>query len=162
MKWLLIFGGILLCCILLVLIIGWLLPVKHTATVQVIIPAPAGKVWQRITGIAAFPQWRTDVKSVESTGDSSWVEVDKSNHRLPFRIEAAEPNHRLVTRIDGKGLPFGGSWEYILETDGQGTVLNITENGEVYNPLFRFVSKFIIGHTATLKKYAADLERSFQ
>jgi len=27
----------------------------------------------------------------------------------------------------------------------------------VYNPLFRFVSRFIMGHTATIEKYQRDL-----
>jgi hypothetical protein len=33
----------------------------------------------------------------------------------------------------------------------------ITENGEVYNPIFRFVSRFIMGHTATLDAYLKSL-----
>ena len=33
----------------------------------------------------------------------------------------------------------------------------ITENGEVYNPLFRFMSRFVFGHTATIDKYLEDL-----
>jgi hypothetical protein len=35
--------------------------------------------------------------------------------------------------------------------------LTITENGEVYNPLFRFVSRFIIGQTATMDGYIKAL-----
>lgn len=29
-------------------------------------------------------------------------------------------------------------------------MLTITENGEVHNPLFRFVSRFIMGYAATI------------
>jgi hypothetical protein len=31
--------------------------------------------------------------------------------------------------------------------------LSITENGEVYNPAFRFVSRYIMGHAATVDAY---------
>ena len=32
-----------------------------------------------------------------------------------------------------------------------GTRLTITENGEVYNPIFRFVSRFFLGYTSTME-----------
>jgi hypothetical protein len=43
-----------------------------------------------------------------------------------------------------------------------GTELTITENGEVYNPLFRFVSRFIMGHAATIEKYQRDVAAHFK
>ena len=36
-------------------------------------------------------------------------------------------------------------------------MLRVTEHGEVYNPLFRFVSKFIIGHHTSLEQYLRAL-----
>lgn len=66
------------------------------------------------------------------------------------------PTH-LVANIADKGLPFGGSWDYKLEPEGSGTRITITENGEVYNPLFRFVSRYMMGHTATIDKYLKSL-----
>ena len=68
---------------------------------------------------------------------------------------------RLVTRIADTGLPFGGQWTYELVPDGEGTRLTITEDGEVYNPLFRFVSRFVMGHTATIERYLDDVEKRF-
>jgi len=62
-----------------------------------------------------------------------------------------------VSRITDKGLPFGGSWDYRIERDGEGSKVTVTENGEVYNPIFRFVSRYVMGHTATLDKYLAAL-----
>ncbi|MGH9420710.1 MAG: hypothetical protein ACRD3J_12105, partial [Thermoanaerobaculia bacterium] len=66
------------------------------------------------------------------------------------------PSH-FVTVITDKGIPFGGSWDYRILPDGTGSRITITENGEVYNPIFRFVSRFVIGHTATLDKYLSAL-----
>jgi hypothetical protein len=162
MKWLLIFAGILVCVILIVLLIGYFLPVKHTVSVAVTVNGRAEQVWQRLIGFKAYPDWRKDVKAVEVISDTQWVETDQRDHRLPFSMSVNDRMRTLVTRIDAKDLPFGGSWVYGLEDRGNETAVTITENGEVYNPLFRFVSKFIMGHSATLKKYSTYLEQSFK
>ena len=62
-----------------------------------------------------------------------------------------------MTVIADKDIPFGGTWDYRIEQDGTGSRITITENGEVYNPIFRFVSRFVLGHTATLDKYLTAL-----
>jgi uncharacterized protein YndB with AHSA1/START domain len=162
MKWLLILAGVLVCVILIVLLIGYLLPVKHRATIALTVHASPNQVWERLTDIRNYPNWRKDVKSVELLSDSEWTEVDPHDHRLPFKIVSRDPDLRLVTRINGQHLPFGGTWEYRIGKGGDGTTVTITEDGEVYNPLFRFVSKFIMGHSATLKRYSTYLESSFK
>lgn len=161
MKWLLIPVGILVCCILLIFIIGIFLPVKHTASLRIYLRAADSNVWRRIVDISEYPAWRRELQSVQVLTGTSWVEVDKRGHKISYSMEVGESGRKLTTKINGSDLPFGGSWTYVLERDGQGSALTITENGEVYNPLFRFMSKFIFGHSTTLKKYAADLERSF-
>ena len=75
-----------------------------------------------------------------------------------MEVSGEEPPRRLVTRIADEDLPFGGTWTYRLEPDGGGTRVTITEDGEVYNPVFRFVSRFVMGHDATLRTYLDDLE----
>ena len=39
--------------------------------------------------------------------------------------------------------------------------MQITEQGEVYNPVFRFVSRFIMGHTATASAFLTSLGARF-
>jgi len=34
----------------------------------------------------------------------------------------------------------------------------ITEDGEVYNPFFRFMSRFVFGHAATLDEFVKNLD----
>jgi hypothetical protein len=63
----------------------------------------------------------------------------------------------MVTRIADSKLPFGGTWAYEIVPASNSCTLTITEDGEVYNPLFRFVSRFVIGHTATLDGYLKAL-----
>jgi hypothetical protein len=63
-----------------------------------------------------------------------------------------------VSRIADKKLPFGGTWTYELKAADRGTALTIREDGEVYNPVFRFVSRYVFGHYATLDGYLKALE----
>jgi hypothetical protein len=102
------------------------------------------------------------VKAVErvSTGPAgpSWVEISPSGDRMPIETVEAVPPRRFVGRI-GPGLPFGGTWTYEIEPAGAGSTLTITERGEIYNPIFRFMARFVFGHTATMEKYLEALRR---
>jgi len=149
---------------LVVVIIGYLLPVRHEATVSAAVPASPDAVWDVLTNPANYPQWRGDVTSVEivptDSGHVAWRELGK-NGAIAFVVEQAERPRRLVTRITDKSLPFGGSWEYLVTGEGAGSRVQIREHGEVYNPVFRFVSRFIMGHTATASAYLKALGARF-
>ena len=54
-------------------------------------------------------------------------------------------------------MPFGGTWTYELTPTAGGTSLRITEDGEVYNPVFRFMSRFVFTHHATIDTYLTDM-----
>jgi len=56
-------------------------------------------------------------------------------------------------------LPLGGKWTYELRPVQGGTTLRITEDGEVFNPIFRFMSRFVFTHHRTIDRYLGDLER---
>ena len=149
--------------------VGYALPEKHVATGVAIIPAPPDSVWKTITEVSAYPQWRPDVKKVEivraAEGRVAWRE-ESGGDLIPMEIVESTPPSRLVVRIASDSLPFGGAWTYELAPSGSGTRVQITENGIVYNPLFRFVSRYLMGHTKTIddylhalgKRHGADVE----
>ena len=147
-----------------VVLVGLMLPVKHEATVSAAIPAAPEAVWAVLTDPASYPKWRGDVTSVEmlpaDSGHVAWREQGK-NGAISYATELTEAPRRLVTRITDKSLPFGGTWEYVVSPDGAGSRVRITEHGEVYNPVFRFVSRFIMGHTATASAYLKALGARF-
>ena len=41
----------------------------------------------------------------------------------------------------------------------EGTALTITEDGEIYNPIFRVLSKVVFSPYATIDTYQADLRK---
>lgn len=155
-------GG-LVALVLATVVIGYSLPQSHTASRDVTVPAAPERVFALIGTPSDYPRWRSDVDSVETlppeAGKDRFREIG-DNGALLMRVEERVPNSRLVTVIADTTLPFGGKWIYELAPSGTGTTLRITEDGEVYNPVFRFMSRFVFGHEATMEKYLADLKKA--
>ncbi|MFL5465245.1 MAG: SRPBCC family protein [Gemmatimonadaceae bacterium] len=162
MKYVLMVAGGLVLIVLVVLLIGWMSPVAHRATSEATYRATPGQIFKLITDVESSPQWRPSVERVEvlptSDGHARFREIGKSGSIL-FEVDSVLQNQRVVTRIADRSLPFGGKWTYEIIPRGDSTSLRITEDGEVYNPLFRFVSRFIFGHTATIDEYLKDVGR---
>jgi uncharacterized protein YndB with AHSA1/START domain len=160
MRWLL-FGLAVIAAIALVAVtIGWLLPVGHVASRSASFTASPETVWRAITGVDGFPSWRRDVRKVERLpdreGKTIWVE-EGSSGRLTLAIDESDPPRRLVSRIADPALPFGGTWTYDIAPTPGGCTLTITENGEIYNPLFRVMARFVFGYEATMASYLEAL-----
>ena len=164
MRLLLIALGTLVAVALIVTAVGAALPRAHVAARQARIPAPPADVWGALTDVAAYPRWRSDVRAVEPLpprdGRPVWRE-DSKHGRITFETRLATPPSTLVTRIADDDLPFGGEWHYLLFPDGAGTRVVIVEKGEVRNPLFRFMSRFVFGHAATIDEYLRALGKRF-
>jgi len=166
MRYALIAIGVLVALVLCVVLIGWSLPKHHRVSVgRGYVGTPAA-LFALISDVRAYPSWRTGLTKVEVLADAGgqlrWRETTKGNGPITYLMEEAVPNQRLVARIADTNLPFGGAWTYEITpvgTDGVG--LTITEDGDVYNPIFRFVSRFIMGHTATIERYLDDIEKRF-
>lgn len=165
MKWIGIVGGSLVALIIIVVIVGALLPRNHVASVAVRIAAPPAAVWSALVQPEAFPTWRGDVSRVEmltsTVNGPSWREYTR-NGPLTMGIERSEAPHRLATRILDENLPYGGTWEFDIAADeSSASRVMITERGWVSNPLFRFVSRFIMGHTSSMETYLRALSKHF-
>jgi uncharacterized protein YndB with AHSA1/START domain len=167
MKWALIILGSLFSLVALIALIGAMQPRDHVATMTATIAAPADTVWAALTDVAAYPTWRTGVKSVDVLSKAgaplSWRETTGQGP-MTFSVESFEPPRRMVARIVDEGQPFGGAWEYVVSpdrTDAGKTRVTITERGWVSNPIFRFVSRFVMGHHGTLDTFLRALSRKF-
>lgn len=136
MRWLIRLVGVFVALVLLMAVSGWLLPVGHQATITRSLPAPPTTVFDAISAMNTEPEWSPGVTLVRSD--------------RPVLLQ---------TRMDDPGGQFGGTWTFAVVPDGTGTRLTITEDGEVYNPLFRFLSRFVFTHTATMESYVEALAR---
>ena len=160
MRYALIALAIVGALILTIVVVGLLLPIKHRASREATYNRPAAEVFRVIATPADFPAWRTGVTKVDilpaSDGKASWREFGKDG-TIRYEVEQSVPETTLVTSIADRSLPFGGTWTYTLLPKGDSTTLRIVEDGEVYNPVFRFVSRFVMGYTATMDRYLSDL-----
>ena len=145
--------------VLIVVAFGYALPVGHVASVERTVPQPPDGIFTVIHDVERYPAWRSDVKEVrilERTPTLRWREVGSSG-TITFELQEAVRPSRLVTRIADRSLPFGGTWMFVLTPEGSGTRVTITEHGEIYNPIFRVMSRFVFGHTAAMETFVGDL-----
>lgn len=162
-RWLV---GALVALLVIVLLVGvlWiggsLLPVDHVATSRASFDRPPEAVWEEIADLPGSAAWRSGIDRVERLSDRRGRERWREHGDFgPMTYEILErvPPHRLVLRIAEPDAPFGGSWTFEVEPQGNGAALSITEEGEVHQPLFRFLSRYMFGHHRTIEGYLRDL-----
>lgn len=164
MKILLIFALAFGAGVGLVLITGALLPRQHRVSRELFLRSSPADAYAVLRDFAGAPGWRKNLTRVEI--------LEPVDGRLRFREHAKDgavtyelvedaPNKKMVTRIVDRDLGYSGSWTYELTTERNGTRLRITEDGDVSNVFFRFMSRFVFGHTKTIETYLADLGRKF-
>lgn len=154
--------AVLIGAVALVALIGAALPKGHVASIEKRFPVAPPDLWMILTDVGGFAAWRPDVKRIERLPDlegrPAWTEHTSSG-RIRFAVDRMEPPRMLVVRIADPDLPFGGTWTYEIVAAGNGSSLRITERGEVYNPIFRFIARFVFGHEKTIRTYLNALER---
>lgn len=119
----------------IVAVVGYLLPVGHEATRSAEFNAPPEAVFALVSDLKTYASW--------------WPE-----NEVNAVVVQNLPPSRLVTRIVGESA-FGGTWTMEIAPLPKGSRLTITERGEVYNPIFRFLAKFVFGHTSTMDSFLA-------
>ena len=126
--------------IVAVTLIGRALPVAHVASRTVTFRRPPQELWAAVTD--------PDLMRSRGVGD------------VKFETVESVPRRRLVTRVVGE-KSFGGTWTCEIAPAGEGSTLTITENGEIYNGFFRFLSKYVMGHHRTIDGTMAALRKRF-
>lgn len=167
MKILLLVLAALALLVALAWLIGALLPREHTATRAVVIRQPAAVLFDTARDFARHPEWRRDLRASEilppSSADAFVRYRETSAHgTLTYALREAEAPHRLVTEIADDTLPFGGRWTIEFTPAGEGsTRVRVTEQGFVRPALFRFLARFVFGHTRTMESYLRQLAAKF-
>ena len=163
MKHILNVGAVLVIVVVLITLIGLMLPRAHRATRMIRLNQPPEFVFAAITG----PQdWRPGVKRTDLPAapgqPRQWTEQTRHGP-ITFEEVTCEPPRLYRSRIADEKLPFAGTWTYEVTpaADGRGCSVRITEDGEVKNPIFRFVGRFLIGYSRTIETYLRDLGRKF-
>ncbi|MBM9579394.1 SRPBCC family protein [Leptospira sp. 201903070] len=139
--------------------IGAILPIEHSSSLERSFAASPDRIYSLIHNFKEYPSWRPNLKKIEVISSSSWKETDSHNEVMTYSFVQDRKNELVESKIMDEDKPFGGSWTFVLSSVPNGTRLKITENGKVFSPVFRFFSKFVFGHTATIRSYLDFMEK---
>ncbi len=165
MNGLLLVLAVLATAVVLLWLIGAVLPRSHRATSRIRLAHPPEMVFAVVRNQAEVPAWWQEVKKVErlpaQVGRERWRQTLGNGFQMTLIVAEAEPPARLRTVIDSEpGAAFGGAWIYELTPSGEGTDVEVTEEGWVANAYFR-VFALLMGHHKTLDSYLTALARRF-
>lgn len=141
MKWLLRIVAGLVVLIAAVAAVGYLLPVGHVASRSAELNAPPEQVFTLVSDVKNYGSW--------------WPEGTETKVAI---VESVPPS-RFVTKIDEPDAPFGGTWTMEIVPVPTGSRLTITERGEIYNPIFRALARFVFGYDSTMQGCLAAAQR---
>ena len=149
--------GALILLALVIAIVGWLLPVKHEASRSAEFARTPNEVYALVADYQNYATWWPDVARIEvlvdEPGKAKFREHLSDGPVVMSVVEQSSPS-RFVTKVDDPSQPFGGTWtfEMVLLSEGR-TRLTITERGEIYNPIFRVLARFVFGYTGTMESF---------
>lgn len=168
MKTLIVIVGVIVAIVVLLAaiaaIVGSRLPKDHTASRSILLHQSPRQIYDVIRDFDSAPAWRADVKRIEvqnQPGGKLHFREESTHGTVNYEVAEDVPAQRLVTRILDTDLGYSGKWTYEFIPEGEGTRVRITEEGEVSNVLFRFMSRYVFGHTATLDSYLTSLAKRF-
>jgi uncharacterized protein YndB with AHSA1/START domain len=166
MKTLLVVVAVLCCMVVLALLVFYIagsrMPREHRSQLTATFAADRPTVWRAITDYDAMPQWWAAVRSVrvERLTDGTVITWNRDAHgnEIPFKTAEMSLQRKLVRVIVPTDQPFGGTWTFELaDAPAGGTTLTLTEDGWIQPPIFRAVSKWIVGLDSTQRDFIASL-----
>ena len=113
-----------------VALIGYFLPVAHEASRSAEFNTPPEQVFALVADPNSYQGW--------------WDGAD-----VKTEVVERVPPTKLVTKIVGE-TQFGGTWTIDIAPTTNGSRMTITERGEIYNPVFRALARFVFGYTSTM------------
>lgn len=125
MKWIAFTVGGLVVLVAGIATVGLMLPRTHKASRTLRVKRPPADVWPVV------------------------MQVTQASD-VPVDVLDSQPPHHLVTRVTEQEKNFGGTWTIDLTPADDGSTVTIAEDGWVANPIFRFISRVVIGHHATM------------
>jgi hypothetical protein len=117
----------------IVALIGFFLPVGHEASRSAEFNKPPETVWTLIADPNSYRGW--------------WEGAE-----VKTAVVESVPPSRLVTKIVDE-TQFGGTWTFEITPTPSGSRVTITEQGEIYNAIFRTLAKYVFGYTATMDSF---------
>jgi uncharacterized membrane protein len=148
----------------IIALIGSRLPKAHVASRSILLHRSAQDVYAVVRDFDSAPKWRSDLKRIEvdaQPGRPVYFREEGKNGTINYELVEDVPAQKMVTRIRDTDLGFSGQWTYQFAPENGGTLVTIREDGEVSNVIFRFMSHYVFGQTATIDSYLTSLAKHF-
>lgn len=147
-----------------VALLGSRLPKDHVASRSIVLRRSPQEVYALVRDFGSAPKWRADVNRTEveeSQNGRVYFREEGSSDTINYELVEDVPAERMVTRIRDTDLGYSGQWTYTFTPENGGTRVTIREDGEVSNVIFRFMSRYVFGHSATIDSYLTSLAKQF-
>jgi len=140
---------------------GLLLPAEHVGIGHLLLDRSPEAVWRVLTDLDGMPLWRSDITAVERlpdmAGRPAWREIGRSGVRVIELTRADRPRLLVIQRAAGgrTAQPFR---TFELDAAATGTLVTITERGEIRNPLGRVLAR-LRSRAPAVDRFLRDLEQ---
>lgn len=129
-----------------------------------VMAAIAAVVIALVVGGLATPRTHLVARSmvVPVALDEAWNAVRDSvqGGSMSFAVREEQAPRRLVAdRLDDNLQP-AGAWSWLLEPEGAGTRITLTQRGSIGNPIARFLGAYL-GHTRQMDLWLRELASRF-
>lgn len=139
---------------------GYLLPARRATVRSRHFDASAEQVWTIADGP---PDWMPNVRKYRALPPAGahrrWEVISPAGQKAALVITEEEAPTRLATRIESGNPSYVRSWIYQIVGNRDGCDVTITETREIYSPLSRFISRFVLGSGAAVDEQMKALER---
>jgi len=156
--------------------IGTSIPIWHSAKCGAEIAAPADALFRAIADDGSSASWRPELRTVTLLSGSGptavWQESLKNGQELRLHTVTYEEHMQFQRRAKilvrvipfDPRLGFDGTWAFFVtgsQKTGAPTRVAINEQGHIYNPLYRFLTRYVFGYTSSIRTYITELGAKF-
>src|SRR4051812_5050384 len=149
-----------------VIAIAFRLPARTTHTRTARLSQSPEKVFAVLADVQGMARWNRNTKKIELSSPIDGKETTRQTFKdgmvmTVITAESSAPN-RLVRVLGDARAPFSGSWTYkITETADRGSDVELTEDSQISNPIYRLLLK-IAGPTKYIDQHLEDLSRELE
>ena len=125
---------------------------------KTVLPASLSRVWNVVTDVKRYPEWRSDVERVEVPNDREFWEYTRDGYVTKFTISGEETERCWEFSMDNDHMT--GRWVGIFRQRGKATIADFTEYVTAKKFWMRpFVKPYLKRQQA---QFAADLRAALE